>query len=263
MRIAIVLDPGNPSMKPLASADEILTGTNNAMKNTQESKGKNIVEAINLRSILISLLMKKPDGMTLKALEKAVKEVVPNLKKKINPIVRKIASYKYPGRSPNHNHPQLSAHQEFRDETPAPKGVIKENVTEDGLEEHLSKTLENINGQRSSPDIFEGKKGPYLSEGQEDNSSDGGSDNDTESGGRSKGTVERGSGSDSENGASSNSEEVLYEGVDVVTSYDERECKNKTKVSTKRVFSLVPANIPDLQYETHGKQHNNESDAVR
>ncbi|XP_019439815.1 PREDICTED: uncharacterized protein LOC109345330 [Lupinus angustifolius] len=86
---------GKQDTNTCGSDREVLTRTNNAMRNIQESKGKNIVETLNLKSILISLLMNKPDGMTSKALDKAVKGVVPNLKRKINPIVRKIASYKY------------------------------------------------------------------------------------------------------------------------------------------------------------------------
>ncbi|CAL0334610.1 unnamed protein product [Lupinus luteus] len=249
---------GKQDTNTCGSNKEILTVTNNAMSNIQESKGKNIAETLNLQSILISLLMNKPDGMTLKALEKAVKGLLPNLKKKINPIVRKIASYKYgsthillpgvdlerfkkslteSGSFPDDNHPQLSDHQEFRDETQAPKGVIKYHVTENGLEElvqlnsklgQLSKTSENIHDQCYSPDILNEKKGLDLSEGQEGNASERGSDSDSESGSRghsesrSRSTVERGSGSDSENGASFNSEE----------------------------------------YKTCGKQHNNESGAV-
>ncbi|CAL0322078.1 unnamed protein product [Lupinus luteus] len=158
----------------IGSEKGILTTANNATRNMRENKGKNIVEPVDLQSILISLLMNKPDGMTLKALENAVKGIVLSPKKKIKPIMRTIASYKSPGRYillpevglesfrkpltesgsyPDDNHPQLSAHEEFHDETPAPQGNSKENNTDDAPEEleqlkskvaELTKTLEDV-----------------------------------------------------------------------------------------------------------------------
>ncbi|KAE9599051.1 putative occludin domain-containing protein [Lupinus albus] len=304
------IDNGVPSQKigkQTGGPDkEVLTKTNSATRNSKQSRGKNIVEPVDLKNIIVSLLMDKPGGMTLKALVKALNGIVPDPKKKMEPIMRKIASYKSPGKyfllpgvdlenfkkpltksgsSTGDNHPQQSAHQEFFDESPAPQGDLKENNPDDGLEELmqlnsklelLSKTSGNINEQCYSPDILNEKKGPDLSEGQEGNSSDRESDGDRESGGRSHSgsgsmsTAEREnrSGCDSENGTSSNSEEVPCRDVDAVTNnYDERESKNKTEASAKRVLSLVPGNLPDgrsLQYEieTHEKQHNNESNAI-
>ncbi|XP_019439797.1 PREDICTED: uncharacterized protein LOC109345323 isoform X1 [Lupinus angustifolius] len=283
---------------------EILTQRNNETRNAEESKGKNVAEPTDLRSTLVSLLMSRPGGMTLKALGKALNGIVPDLKKQMEPILKKIASYKSPGRyillpgvdlqsfekpsiksgsSTGDNHPQQSSQQEIFDESPASQGGLKENNTDDGLEElmqlnskleQLTKISENINDQCYSPDIFNEKKGPDLCEGQEGNTSDRGIDSDSESGGRSHSgsgsmsTAERenGSGSDTENGAPSSSEEVSCEDVDAVTKYDEREPKNKTEASAERVFSLIPGKLPEgrsLQYETRQKQHNNESVAVQ
>ncbi|XP_019457903.1 PREDICTED: uncharacterized protein LOC109358242 isoform X2 [Lupinus angustifolius] len=195
----------------IGSEKEFLTRANNATRNTRENKRKNIVEPIDLQSILISLLMNKPDGMTLKALENAVKGIVSSPKKKIKPIMRHIANYKSPGRYillpevglesfrkpltesgsyPGANHPQQSAHEEFHDETPAPQGSSKENNTDDVPEEleqlkskvaELTKTLEDFSVQHGSPDILGEKKHYTLSEGQEGGSSGRGSGSDMES----------------------------------------------------------------------------------
>lgn len=51
-----------------------------------------------LQSLLISLLMEKPQGMNFKALEKAVGETVPKSVKQIEPILKKIAVFQAPGR---------------------------------------------------------------------------------------------------------------------------------------------------------------------
>ncbi|KAK7261736.1 hypothetical protein RIF29_28055 [Crotalaria pallida] len=265
------------------SEKEILTIINNATYNIQESKGKNIAEPIDLESILISLLMNKPDGVTVKALEKAVKGIIPNPKKKIKPILRKIASYKSPGRyillprvdlesskksltesgsSPDDNHLLQSTHQESHDEIPAPQGGSGENVPSNALEElgqlkakvvELTKTLENMNAQNASPDIFGEKKGPDLGEGQggkpNDNGNGSDSESETDSSDRGSGGSHSRSRSDGENGASSKSmdasDEDLDEDVDIMTSYDLKES------------SLNPVKSPggrSLQYETNEKQ---------
>ncbi|KAF3783198.1 hypothetical protein EJ110_NYTH32698 [Nymphaea thermarum] len=53
---------------------------------------------MDLRSFLISLLTENPKGMTVKALEKAVAEAIPNHGKKLETTIRTIANYLAPGR---------------------------------------------------------------------------------------------------------------------------------------------------------------------
>ncbi|KAE9600440.1 putative occludin domain-containing protein [Lupinus albus] len=291
----------------IGSEKEILTTANNATRNMRENKGKNLVEPIDLQSILISLLMNKPDGMTLKALENAVKGIVSSPKNKIKPIMRNIANYKSPGRyillpevglessrkpltesgsSPVDNHPQLSAHEEFHDEAPAPQRNSKENNTHDAPEElqqlkskvaELTKTFEDFSVQRAAPDMLGEKKRYTLSEGQEGSSSAHGSGSDMEgdssdngNGGRSHVRIKscaagRGSGSksDNENDASAKRKECPDEDAEIMTSYD-KNCDYKTNASDKSVSSLIPVKSSDgrsLQYQTHDKQDRDEHDA--
>ncbi|KAF8776118.1 hypothetical protein HU200_003803 [Digitaria exilis] len=51
-----------------------------------------------VRSLLISVLSENPKGMSLKALEKAVADVLPNASKKIESSIKNIANYQAPGR---------------------------------------------------------------------------------------------------------------------------------------------------------------------
>lgn len=55
-------------------------------------------QELDLRNILINLLSKNPKGMTLKALEKAVGDTFPKSAKKIENIIKKIATFQAPGK---------------------------------------------------------------------------------------------------------------------------------------------------------------------
>ncbi|KAG5036442.1 hypothetical protein AAZX31_07G011300 [Glycine max] len=295
------------------SEKEIPTRTNNAMRNTPGGKGKNWSKPVDLQVMLISLLKDKPNGMTLKALEKAVGDTLPNSMKKIEPIIKKIAKYQAPGRyilkpgvdleslnkpqtesgsSPDDNHSQILAREDFYDQTSGPQGGSEEKVPNIDLEgivkenskvEEESNNLEKIDAQHTSPDILGDKKGSDHSEGQAGSSSDSGSDSDSDSdssdSGSDSGSHSRsrsrspagtgsGSSSDSESDASSSSKELLEgsdEDVDIMTSDDEKESKPKTEVSDQRMPLPIPAKSPDrrsMQNEVDEQQDGNESDAV-
>lgn len=292
---------------------EIPNRTSSAMRNTPGIKGHNGSKPVDLQGMLISLLKDKPNGMTLKALEKAVGDTLPNSIKKIEPIIKKIAKYQAPGRyilrppvdlenlnkpktesgsSPDDNHSQVPAREEFHDQTSAPQGGCEEKVPNVDLEETVnvkykveeeSNNLERIDAQHTSPDILGDKKGSDHSEGQAGSSSDSGSDSDSESdssdSGSDSGSHSRsrsrspagtgsGSSSDSESDASSSSKEGL-EGsdedvdIDIMTSDDEKETKQKTEASDHRMPLPIPVKSPDgrsMQKEVDEKQAVNESD---
>ncbi|KAK7389611.1 hypothetical protein VNO78_24788 [Psophocarpus tetragonolobus] len=193
------------------SEKEIPTRTNNVMRNASGGKGNNGSKPVDLQGTLISLLKDKPNGMTLKALEKAVGDTLPNSIKKIEPIIKKIAKYQAPGRyilksggdleslnkpqtesgsSPDDNNSQIPAREDFHDQTSAPQGGPEEKVPNiDFVEtvkvkskgEEESHNLEKIDVQHTSPDILGDKKGSDNSEGQAGSSSDSGSDSDSDS----------------------------------------------------------------------------------
>ncbi|KAK4267347.1 hypothetical protein QN277_024135 [Acacia crassicarpa] len=281
-----------------------------AVRETPGSKGNNGAKPMDLQSLLISLLMDKPNGMTIRALEKAVGETFPNSSKKIEPIVKKFATFQAPGRyilkpgvdlesfkkpvsesgsSPEDNLHQISARGEFHDQTPALQGGFEEKVPNDNVKEHVqltskvgeeSNTLNTIDVDHTSPNVFDNKKGSDGSEGQAGSSSDSGSDSDSESDSSGSGSDSRshsrsrsrspagtgsGSSSDSESDASSNSKEASDEDVDIMTSDDEKESKLKMEVSNQRVSSVIPVKSPDgrsMQNEIDEKQDGNESDVV-
>lgn len=121
---------------------EIPTRTNNAKRYTPRGNGNNIAKPIDLQLMIISLLINKPNGLTLKALENVVQHIVPNPIEIIKPILRKVARYKTPGRyillprvhlerfknpqieSGRSPDPQLPAREELHDETLAPQGGV-------------------------------------------------------------------------------------------------------------------------------------------
>ncbi|KAI9109504.1 hypothetical protein K1719_019558 [Acacia pycnantha] len=281
-----------------------------AVRETPGSKGNNGAKSMDLQSLLISLLMDKPNGMTIRALEKAVGETFPNSSKKIEPIVKKFATFQAPGRyilkpgvdlesfkrpvsesgsSPEDNLHQISARGEFHDQTPSLQGGFEEKVPNDNVKEHVqlttkvgeeSNTLNIIDVDHTSLNVFDDKKGSDGSEGRAGSSSDSGSDSDSESDSSGSGSDSRshsrsrsrspagtgsGSSSDSESDASSNSKEASDEDVDIMTSDDEKESKVKIEVFDQRVSSVIPVKSPDgrsMQNEIDEKQDGNESDVV-
>ena len=191
---------------------EIPTRTNNAItkRNTPVGKGNSGSKPIDLQSMVISLLKNKPNGMNLKALEKAVSDTLPSSVKDIEPILKKVAKFQSPGRyilkpgvdsesfkkpqtesgsSPEENYNQIPAHEEFHNQTSAPQGGFEEKVPNDSLEETMqfkskveeeSNMFEKIEIQHASPNIFGEKKGSDYSEGRAGSSSASGSDSDSD-----------------------------------------------------------------------------------
>ncbi|TXG68667.1 hypothetical protein EZV62_003602 [Acer yangbiense] len=178
---------------------------------TPGHKGNSGAKPIDLQSMLVTLLMENPKGMSLKALEKAVGDKIPNSARKIEPIIKKIAIFQAPGRyllkpgvelddlkklscesgsSPEDNHIQTPATEDIHDKTPAPGLSVVEKVAADEMEEQAqsnskfgdeSIALEKVDIQQYSPDLFGEKKVSDNSEGRAGSSSDSGSDSDSES----------------------------------------------------------------------------------
>ncbi|BAT98446.1 hypothetical protein VIGAN_09210200 [Vigna angularis var. angularis] len=295
----------------VVSEKEISTRTNNAVRNTPGGKGPNGSKPADLQGMLISLLKDKPSGMTLKALEKAVGDTLPNSIKKIEQIIKKIAKFQAPGRyilkpevgsenlnkpqiesgsSPDGSHSQMPTREEFHDQTSVPQGGSEEKVPNVDMEETVNvkskveqdtNSLEKVDAQHTSPDILGDKKGSDHSEGQAGSSSDSGSDSDSDSdssdSGSDSGSHSRsrspagsgsGSSSDSESDASSSSKEGLEgsdEDVDIMTSDDEKESKQKAEVSDQRMPLPIQGKSPhgrSMQNEVDEKQDGNESDPI-
>ena len=83
--------------------------------------------------------------------------------------------------SPDDNHSQILAREDFYDQTSGPQGGSEEKVPNIDLEgivkenskvEEESNNLEKIDAQHTSPDILGDKKGSDHSEGQAGSSSD-------------------------------------------------------------------------------------------
>ncbi|XP_058743563.1 uncharacterized protein LOC131616291 isoform X1 [Vicia villosa] len=230
---------------------EVPTRTSNAIRAKPGGKGNNGSNPIDLQSMLISLLKDKPNGMTFKALEKAVSDTLPSSLKDLEPILKKIAKYQSPGRyilkpavdpesfkkpptergsSPVENQNQTPAHEEFHNQISAPQGGFEEKVPNDDLEETIqvkskvgeeSNILEKIDMQHASPDLFGDKKGSDYSEGRAGSSSASGSDSDSESNSSDSGSDSRsrskspaGSGSGSSSDSESDVSSSSKEGLE-------------------------------------------------
>ncbi|KAL3343808.1 hypothetical protein AABB24_027372 [Solanum stoloniferum] len=212
-----------------------------------------------LRSMLISLLTENQSkGISLKALEKAVGDMLPNSAKQIEPIIKKIAIYHAPGRyflkpevdiesfpkpapesgsSPEDHCQRSSAPHKF-DQLPAPQpvlvpktdsGELEEGAVSDSKPQEASDAIENIDILHLSPDRSEGQANSSSSSSSSSESSDSGSDSGSQSRSRSK-SVASGSSSDSESDASSNSKEASDEDVDIMSD-DDKETNHKLQAS--------------------------------
>ncbi|KAL7100068.1 hypothetical protein ACP275_09G125500 [Erythranthe tilingii] len=168
-----------------------------------------VAKPTDLRSLIISLLLENQSkGMSLKALEKAIGDAMPNSVRQMEPILKQIANLQAPGRyflkpgvemdsfkkppsqsgrSPEINRQQSHAPQKF-DKLPAQDPFSTK--TTDNNEEHdkLDTTplhtvdgVEKIDILHSSPEQFSEKKVSNITEGKAGSSSDSGSDSDTDS----------------------------------------------------------------------------------
>ncbi|XP_073056225.1 uncharacterized protein [Primulina eburnea] len=163
-----------------------------------------------LRSFIVSLLMEhNADGMSLKALEKAIGEAMPNSAQKIQPILKQIASFKAPGRyylkpgvtenfkktsSESGSSPEIVGNQSpannnfgrLPDLDPkfslrTPINELKEQAQLNSVCGNASDTEEKIDIPLNSPDHSNGKKVSDDNKGRAVSSSDCGSDSDGES----------------------------------------------------------------------------------
>ncbi|KAH9664809.1 Occludin ELL domain-containing protein [Citrus sinensis] len=196
---------------PPNSEKEIPKRSNSTVWETPGGKGSSGAKPTDLRSMLIALLMENPKGMSLKALEKAVGDAIPNSARKIEPIIKKIAVLQTPGRyflkpgveldsskklssesgsSPEDNHQRTPGAENIHGQTPAqglsfvennPPGEMEEQAQSHSKVGDKSVALENNDVQRYSPDLFGEKKISDNSEGQAASSSDSGSDSDSDS----------------------------------------------------------------------------------
>ncbi|XP_073048366.1 uncharacterized protein [Primulina eburnea] len=225
---AIVSDatPSQASSKATSLDKEMSSRMANNTVPNKPIQNQNVdAKHFDLRSFIVSLLMEHhADGMSLKALEKAIGEAMPNSLQKIQPILKQIATFKAPGRyylkpgvtenfkktsSESGSSPEIVCNQSpatnnfgrLPDQDPnfslrAPIHELEEQVQLDSMCANASDTEEKIDIPLNSPDHSNGKKVSDDSEGPAASSSDGGSDSDSES-----------NSSDSGSGSESNSRE--------------------------------------------------------
>ncbi|CAA0383182.1 unnamed protein product [Arabidopsis thaliana] len=223
---------------------------NNVLRDTSGREAINVNKEIDLQSLLVDILKEAP--MSLKALEKAVGDKVPNPAKKIEPILKRIANFQAPryflkpeaelesykkhspdsGSSPEHQQ-LLPVTECSRDQLPVPgrnnteKFSLCEQNGEGSLDclpvhlvEQLS-TQENVDIEHHSPGIFHEEKRSENREAQARSSSDSDSDSDnSDSGSDSKSAAGSDSGSSSDSEASSNSKDGSDEDVDIMSDGD-------------------------------------------
>ncbi|GFP86106.1 hypothetical protein PHJA_000754500 [Phtheirospermum japonicum] len=216
-----------------------------------------------LRSLVTSLLQEyHPKGMSLKALEKAIGEVMPNSARQIDPILKQVAVFQAPGRyflksavekesskrppsqsgsSPETNRHQSPSPQKFN-QPPAQDASFftrtPANIEEEEQGELNSTPLhatDKLDILQNSPQQLSEKKVPDNGEGLPASSSDTGSDSDSdssdsdsdsESHSRSKSRSPVGSSSDSDSDASISSKQASDEDVDIMSD-DDNESKHK------------------------------------
>ncbi|KAJ9190299.1 hypothetical protein P3X46_001517 [Hevea brasiliensis] len=285
---------------------EFQTKASSAAWETTGHEGNFGTKPMDLQSMLITLLSGNPKGMSLKALEKAIGDKIPNSAKKIEPIIKRIATFQAPGRyflksgvelesfrkpsyesgsSPEDNCQQALVPEDNHNHRPPPESRFVEKSPAVGFEEHAQSnskfeeesTIEKIDIQQHSPDLFGEKKASDNSEGQAGSSSDSGSDSDSDSDSdssdsgsdsgscsrsRSRSPVGSGSGSssDSESDASSNSKEGSDEDVDIISD-DDKEPQHKLHAS-EPTFLVSPVQWRSEQNGTGEKQDGDGSDAV-
>ncbi|KAI4324774.1 hypothetical protein MLD38_030230 [Melastoma candidum] len=197
------------------SKDSVATFQMEPSKNVSGSQerlgpfGKYGDRPMDLQNSLIKLLKENPKGMSLEALENAIGNTITASGKKIEPILKKIATYQPPGRyllktgveldsfqkpspgsgsSPEDNQNLEPASELNAVKSPPTDGRIVEKIE---VPASLAESnvlpgpdldaSENIDIERNSPAIFGDKKESENSEGQAGSSSDSGSDSDSES----------------------------------------------------------------------------------
>ncbi|XP_031105161.1 uncharacterized protein LOC116010038, partial [Ipomoea triloba] len=298
-RKTIILDPRNPSTKSQVKARATVEGNPSKMTLQQPPHKKRKVEPppargppnkvssigtqgmpggkkstsskpSDLQCMLITFLMdNQSNGMTLKALEKAVGDAFPNSARKIKPILKKVATFQAPGRyflkpgvkienfmkstigsgsCHEVNHPTLPTHNKH--ELPVPKSSFSMRADTNALEgqqqfnskrDEAPTFLEKVDLVQLSPEYFDEQKGPDHSERPAGRFSDSSTDSESDRSGsgnksRSRSPVDDGasrSTSDSESDIPSNSEEASDDDLDIMIRDDDRLVKYKPD-GTKR-----------------------------
>ncbi|XP_076884975.1 uncharacterized protein LOC143534356 isoform X1 [Bidens hawaiensis] len=229
-----------------------------------------------LQSLLVSLLMDKPQGMNLKALERAVGETIPKSVKQIEPILKRIAVFQAPGKyilkpdfesqsfrkplSESGSSPENNNH--FR-VTTAPESSFPsraDDVKEFEEPSHLiSEPYEDLNilekndTDNLSPDVFSDKNVSHHKEDPAVSSSRSGSDSDSESDSSDSGSDGKspvGSSSDSDSDASLNSKQGSDEDVDIMSDEDKEPKENLQPLDHE--LGYAPHNMPDEKGDGHG-----------
>ncbi|KAG9443686.1 hypothetical protein H6P81_015026 [Aristolochia fimbriata] len=233
-------------------------------------KGRVGATPMDLQGTLINLLLENPKGMNLKALEKAVSDTYPNSGRKIEAIIKKIATYQAPGRyilkpgvemesvrkpsSESGSSPESIQHQIPGAESTFPeKGITEEFEPKTDLSSSLQAEA-NYNAEKldigpNSSDTSDRKVGDNSEEkagSSSESGSDSESDSDSSDSGSASGSQSRsrsksrspagsesGSSSDSESDGSSSSKEGSDVEVDILSSED----KKGEHVSEPRVDS--------------------------
>lgn len=198
------------NLTKVSSSEKELANRRNSNINEKSKHNRNIeAKPADLRSLMISQLLEhQSTGMSLKALEKAIGDAIPNSTWKMEPILKQIANYQAPGRyvlkpgmemdgfkklpqsgsSPEINRDQSPAPQKF-DQLPAqdpsiPMGTAANNEEPGELNltpAHTTDITENVDTVQKSPENLSDKNVSNNSEGMAGSSSDSGSDSDSES----------------------------------------------------------------------------------
>ncbi|VVA98894.1 unnamed protein product [Arabis nemorensis] len=177
----------------VASEKDSSNWATNAIMDSSGRQATNVNKEIDLQTLLVDLLKEAP--MSLKTLEKAVGERIPNAAKKIEPILKKIANFQAPryflkpgaelesykkhspdsGSSPEHQ--QSLPVTENRDQLPVPGGSNMEKFSlceqngegsQDCLPVHLAEQLsvqEHVDIEHHSPIILHEEKRSENREG--------------------------------------------------------------------------------------------------
>ncbi|KAG6425867.1 hypothetical protein SASPL_110073 [Salvia splendens] len=246
--------------KALSSENNIANRRNSTIGDKSKFNWNDEAKPADLRSLITSLLLEnQSSGMSLKALERAVENAIPNSAWKIEPILNQIASCQAPGRyflkagvemesfkklpqsgsSPEINLDQSPTPQKF-DQLPGERhmstDVNNEELGELNLTPAHTEDIVEIIGSQNSPDNLSDKNVSNNSEGVAGCSSDSGSDSDTDSSdsgsdsGKSKSISpvgsRSGSSSDSDTDSSSSSKQASDEDLDIMTCDDEKESKH-------------------------------------
>ncbi|KAL8466097.1 hypothetical protein ACS0TY_035273 [Phlomoides rotata] len=279
------------NMSKASSSDKDMINKKPSSTISEKYKHTRTMEAkpADLRSLMISLLKEHQSmGMSLKALEKAIEDAMPNSARKIDPILKQIAIFQTPGRyflkpvetesfkklsqsgsSPEITRDRSPAHQKF-DEFPAQDPSISMATALNDEAElnpapvHTAEIQEKNDTVQNSLQNFGDINVTKDSEGMAGSSSDSGSDSDSDSDSSDSGSdsgshskskspspvgSHSGSSSDSETDASSSSKQASDEEVDIMTSDDDKEPRHKLPDSDP-ISSSNPVAWSHLDNET-------------